>query len=136
MVSNAKYYNEKGSMLFSNAERIRKIVAASMPKLNPAYKDPNYVPFSTPVPEDAEECAESINDRLSSQPESDERKQLEESSVRQTPKSMPTPGASNITVSEPDIDPVESANGSFEGDSFESVQERIISEMIRLKNEE
>src|SRR5437667_8529614 len=136
MVSNAKYYNEKGSVLFSNAERIRKIVAATMPKLNPAYKDPNYVPFSTPVPDDTEEHPGSINDRPSVQPDNDEQKQQDESSVRQTPKSMPTPGASNITVSEPDIDSIENANGSFEGDSFENAQERIISEMIRLKNEE
>lgn len=136
MVSNAKYYNEKGSTLFSNAERIRKIVAASMPKLNPAYKDPNYVPFSTPVPEDIEETLKSISDRPSVQPDNDEHKQPEEISVRRTPKSIPTPGTNNIAVSEPDIDSVENANGSFEGDSFESAQERIISEMIRLKDEE
>ncbi|KAM5488419.1 hypothetical protein McanCB56680_000302 [Microsporum canis] len=52
MVANAKFYNEKSSQLFSNAERIRKIVVAEMPKVNPAYKDPNYLPFSTPLPND------------------------------------------------------------------------------------
>ncbi|PGH18514.1 hypothetical protein AJ80_04484 [Polytolypa hystricis UAMH7299] len=123
MVSNAKSYNDKGSTIFSNAERIRKIVASAMPKINPAYKDPDYVPFSTPIPESHEESPEPlISKELSETPEDKEESAAEERSVK-------TP------VLDHETDAAESLTPSFEGDSFEAAQEKIISEMIRMKDE-
>ena len=52
MVANAKDYNQRGSEIFDDAERIRKAVSNYMTKHNPAYKTPGYVAFATPLPDD------------------------------------------------------------------------------------
>jgi hypothetical protein len=52
MVANAKEYNERGSEIFDDAERIRKAVSNYMTKHNPAYKTPGYVAFATPLPDE------------------------------------------------------------------------------------
>ncbi|KAI9818952.1 MAG: hypothetical protein M1832_004120 [Thelocarpon impressellum] len=54
MVANAKSYNEKSSEIYADAERIRKMVSNYMSKINPAYKDPSYAAFPTPLPEEPE----------------------------------------------------------------------------------
>ncbi|KAK2784505.1 hypothetical protein FQN51_004067 [Onygenales sp. PD_10] len=115
MVTNAKYYNDKGSAIFSNAERIRKIVSAAMQSINPAYKDPDYVPFSTPLPEEDEEPPGPENEEAAGDQVTEEG---EKASAQQTPA---TEGTDN-----PDY--------NFEGDSFQSAQEKILSGMIRLKD--
>lgn len=51
MISNAKSFNVKSSQVFSDAEKIRKIIQIFMMENNPAYKTPGYQPFATPVPE-------------------------------------------------------------------------------------
>lgn len=122
MVSNAKSYNSKGTSAFSNAERIRKIVVSSMPKLNPAYEDPNYVPFSTLVPDDdsAPEPAQ-----VAKKPDH-ELPQIQDTNVQYA--SDLNSGISNAI----DID----SNINFNGETFEGAQEKIILEMIRLKDAE
>ncbi|KAI6857789.1 hypothetical protein KC334_g22001, partial [Hortaea werneckii] len=52
MVQNAKEYNEPKSLIFEDAERIRKLVYNFMKQHNPQYgEDPNYVSFATPIPQ-------------------------------------------------------------------------------------
>ena len=64
MVFNAKAFNEKTSELHKDAEKIRKMVTHHMKerRLNPAYQDPTYSSFPTPLPgeevDDEEEDAE------------------------------------------------------------------------------
>ncbi|OAX84494.1 hypothetical protein ACJ72_01135 [Emergomyces africanus] len=123
MVSNAKYYNDKGSMIFSNAERIRKLVANKMPEINPAYNDPNYAPFATPLPEeDAEGKGDSENRSPEPENEEDDGGEEEKKSATQTP-ALDVPVESN-----------ENETFNFEGETFESAQEKIIAGMIRLKD--
>ncbi|KKZ65328.1 hypothetical protein EMCG_08844 [[Emmonsia] crescens] len=121
MVSNAKYYNDKGSMIFSNAERIRKLVANKMPEINPAYNDPNYAPFATPIPEDDEDGQE---ENRSPEPEDEEDAGGEEENQFATQ----TPALDQVVESN------DNENFNFEGESFESAQEKIIAGMIRLKD--
>ncbi|KAJ9648430.1 hypothetical protein H2199_001285 [Coniosporium tulheliwenetii] len=52
MVTNAKSYNEKSSLLFEDAERIRKTASNWMVKHNPAYNDADYIAVATPIPEE------------------------------------------------------------------------------------
>ena len=52
LVQNAKDYNERESLIHKDAERIRKIVTGFMLKNNPAYKDPKYQSYPTPIPAD------------------------------------------------------------------------------------
>lgn len=129
MVSNAKSYNQKGSALFSNAERIRKIVSAGMMEVNPAYKDDNYAPFSAPVPEEPEEHEEHEEPVLErSQPHSNNS----EAPSRRDGQSQ----SHNTPTTDREVEPSESTVDDFKGDTFEQAQERIISEMIRLKDKE
>ncbi|KAG5291975.1 bromodomain-containing protein [Histoplasma ohiense] len=121
MVSNAKYYNDKGSMIFSNAERIRKLVANRMPTINPAYNDPNYAPFATPIPEEDGDDEENH--------QSPEVGNVEDAGGEEEKKS---------TTETPALDQEDEANDNeifnFEGETFESAQEKIIAGMMRLKD--
>ncbi|KAG9188625.1 hypothetical protein G6011_07330 [Alternaria panax] len=50
LVNNAKAYNDKTSVIYQDAERLRKTASNWMVKHNPAYRDGNYVATATPVP--------------------------------------------------------------------------------------
>ncbi|XXH05666.1 Cyclin-dependent kinases regulatory subunit (Cell division control protein cks1) [Hypoxylon texense] len=50
LVSNAKEINERTSVAFGDAERVRKAVSNLMVKYNPAYKSGNYQAVATPLP--------------------------------------------------------------------------------------
>ncbi|KAI0007634.1 Bromodomain-containing protein [Xylariaceae sp. FL0662B] len=50
LVSNAKETNERTSVAFGDAERVRKAVSNLMVKFNPAYKSGNYQAVATPLP--------------------------------------------------------------------------------------
>lgn len=52
MVINAKEYNDPKSEIHQDAERVRKNAFNFMKIHNPAYKDPNYAAFPTPIPEE------------------------------------------------------------------------------------
>ncbi|KAL2005009.1 hypothetical protein VTN00DRAFT_2859 [Thermoascus crustaceus] len=129
MVSNAKFYNEKSSLIFADAERIRKILSNNMPKINPAYKDPKYVAFPTPIPDEVSN--DNANEDVENQ-ELEDAGQAEASSTsrRQTPRS----GNGRPLSSTPLVDDHTQSEAGFEGDSLQSAQDKIISEMIRLKD--
>ncbi|KAJ9625843.1 hypothetical protein H2203_004607 [Taxawa tesnikishii (nom. ined.)] len=52
MIANAKLYNDEKSEVYGDAERMRKLLSNFMLKHNPAYRDPEYVAFPTPIPDD------------------------------------------------------------------------------------
>jgi hypothetical protein len=55
MISNAKEYNEKGSTIYDDAERIRKVLSNFMTKNNPVYiTTPGFVTVPTPLPVEEE----------------------------------------------------------------------------------
>jgi len=51
MIQNAKDYNASKSPIFEDAERIRKALSNFMPKHNPAYLQPDYRAYPTPIPQ-------------------------------------------------------------------------------------
>ncbi|KAF1997634.1 Bromodomain-containing protein [Amniculicola lignicola CBS 123094] len=54
LVNNAKSFNDKKSIVYEDAERMRKTASNWMVKHNPAYRDSRYVAVPTPIPgEDA-----------------------------------------------------------------------------------
>ncbi|KAL1867575.1 hypothetical protein Plec18167_008575 [Paecilomyces lecythidis] len=118
MISNAKTYNQKSSQVFADAERVRKILSNHMPKINPAYKDPKYVAFPTPLP-DEEPGDEGAAEPNVSPKESSEEQQ--KSRLRSTSTAI---GKSNKEET------------TFEGDSLQTAQDKIISELINLKDAE
>ena len=52
MVANAKAYNQSGSVIWEDAERIRRHFTTFMKRNNPAYKRKGYTPFPTPIPDE------------------------------------------------------------------------------------
>ncbi|WEW58522.1 hypothetical protein PRK78_003990 [Emydomyces testavorans] len=128
MVSNAKSYNPKGSALFSNAERIRKIIVAVMAEINPAYKDENYVPFSAPVPDDDKERGSAARLLARSRSRTGNGEPAPRRNTQRRQHRTPT--------TDRDVEPIQSSGQGFEGYTFERAQEKIISDMIRLKDED
>lgn len=111
MVTNAKRYNDKNSNIFADAERIRKMLSNTMPKINPAYKDPKYTAVPTPLPEEVSENGDHV--------EPDGEPDQEEDPA--------SPQASQAAEGEEE---------SFDGDSIQQAQDKILSEMIHLKDPE
>lgn len=134
MVQNAKDYNNTGSEIFENAERIRKLVYNYMKVHNPAYtKEPGYTSFPTPLPEGAQERTNGARDDHSENGRS-------ETPAR--PRRMTTAGSSeprdrkaSMTAS---VTPgAENESGvEFEGKTFQQAQQMIIHELLHYTDDE
>lgn len=180
MVGNAKSFNLKSSVVFSDAEKIRKALVTFMTQNNPAYKNKDYVAAPTPIPEgwqdhlekqqeppeaDAEgdtddeekseeapkEPPEELAKELPREPRTEHPKGPPQDPLKDTPKeplekpktpaivsgsSSAHASTSRRATSTPGIQDVEGAGESFEGDTFQQAQDKIITEMINLKNDE
>ncbi|KAI4090849.1 MAG: hypothetical protein LQ344_004496 [Seirophora lacunosa] len=128
MVSNAKSFNEKSSQFFSDAEKIRKAVSNFMVENNPAYKTHDYKPFPTPVPDDWQP------------PPLDQEKEEVSRSTRgvsnRRASSVGT-GQSNVrTSATPGALDAEGLGESFEGNTFQRAQEKIVAELLDLRNDD
>lgn len=110
-------------MLFADAERIRKIVTGTMPKINPAYKDPNYAPFPTPIPDQNETT------------ETPENEDGEEDGDNQEEDAEADTDAEEDKASDQELDQGEDKELNFEGDTIQLAQDKIISEMIPLRDD-
>lgn len=148
MVSNAKSFNEKSSDLFSDAEKIRKIVVSFMTQNNPAYESENYQPFSTPVPigwqekvqaqmqtelQDLDAEGETDPDEVPEQPGSLSTSRALAPAVEEKAVFESNPRRESST---PAVQDAEGAGESFNGNTFQQAQEKIMTELINLENEE
>ena len=141
MASNAKSFNQKSSTVYSDAEKLRKSFCAWMATANPAYKDPNYSGFPTPVPEGwheklKQEEAEAAGD-LDADGETDHEEEVKKEEVRKTRRPSTAGRSSSIDArrasSTPAVQDLVEAGESFEGDTFQQAQEKLISEMMHIK---
>lgn len=137
MVSNAKSFNERNSEIFRDAEKVRKMVSNHMMKLNPAYKDGSgYTPFPTPLPGDKplkREGDVEVDAEGETDPDIVDKSRrtvalhgplADQDSFKQRANS--TPAA---------LDAADAGEG-FDGNNFQQAQEKIITELIQLKNGE
>lgn len=137
MITNAKSYNEKTSQIYSDAEKIRKIVSVFMENHNPAYKKGGYQPTATAVPDGrdvkqetkAEEDADATGDGTAA--------------GRSSRRSGRNPVLSPVLAKEnrrasstPAVKDAEGAGESFEGNTFQQAQEKIITELMNLTDDE
>lgn len=132
MVSNAKFYNEKTSVIFADAERIRKILTSSMPKLNPAYKDPNYAPFPTPLPRETRGTSQMAGAASAGKNGAGRESTAHEekaASQRGTPKAL------NGKAATPAAGESGDANYGFGNDTLQNAEDRIVNELLALKDE-
>ncbi|KAL8932404.1 MAG: hypothetical protein Q9216_006853 [Gyalolechia sp. 2 TL-2023] len=131
MILNAKSFNEKSSQLFSDAEKIRKAVSNFMVENNPAYQTEDYKPFPTPVPENWQDEQK--------KPEVETKDEVARSTrgISNRRASSVATGPSNVRASAtPGAHDGEGLGEGFEGDTFQRAQEKIVAEMIELKNDD
>ncbi len=136
MVTNAKSFNERTSEIFADAERIRKMLSNFMSKHNPAYKDPNYAAFPTPLP--GEESA--LDDEVDADGDSDQEvaggKVQKLSTFVGSSSDLPRKSNGERATSTPLVEDAKGAGESFVGDTFQLAQEKILTELIHLKDDE
>ena len=142
MISNAKSYNEKTSQVFSDAEKIRKIVSVFMEDNNPAYKTAGYQPTATAVPDGWQK---GVKREIKAGQDAGGAASPEEAAngTRGGRRSGRNPASSPAVVKEnrrasstPAVKDAEGAGETFEGDTFQQAQEKIITEMINLTDDE
>jgi hypothetical protein len=130
MIQNARQYNQRGSEVHEDAERLRKALSNFMRDRNPAYKlIPGYTAVPTPIPGEDGTDSGDIDDANG---EGDEE-------VDSTPASKRKPGrppknsqAQRLSVT-PALSDFQYAGVSFEGLTFQKAQEKIVEDMIREK---
>ena len=144
LVSNAKSYNERNSEVFSDAEKIRKMVSNHMTKVNPAYRDPSYQSFPTPIPGDIQVNSSANNLTKEEDAEADADGETDHEDPEVKPRRLVTlhgPSAEKEQIrrtasSTPVVLGAADAGESFKGNTFQQVQEKIVTELIELKNQE
>ncbi|KAL9126219.1 MAG: hypothetical protein Q9217_004699 [Psora testacea] len=141
MISNAKSFNVKTSQIYSDVEKVRKLVSNFMTERNPAYRNQAYQAVPTPLPEGWEKRSDrgesaskqEINgDVKAEEPLSDSR-----NGRRSRRHATQTPAAetgSRRASSTPVIQDAEGAGESFEGNTFQQAQDKIVTEMMNLTN--
>ncbi|KAL8959797.1 MAG: hypothetical protein Q9183_005572, partial [Haloplaca sp. 2 TL-2023] len=152
MVSNAKSFNEKSSEIFSDAEKVRKAVSNFMVDNNPAYNSKQYKPFPTPVPDDwqdrlpkdeaEDEDGEDEEDEDAKQEEDEEPAVDVKDEAKHATRGMRKRRASSAAIAPsnrhasgtPAVQATEGLGQSFENDTFQKAQEKIVAEMLDLKN--
>ncbi len=135
MISNAKAFNEKRSQAFSDSEKIRKQLQVFMQENNPAYKDPNYVPYTTPVPEGwrvkLEKTEDTHEQDAEGETDPEEAAKPTEKRTRLVTRVGSSAAANGRRASStPAVQDVEGAYESFEGNTFQQAQEKIVGEII------
>lgn len=155
LVQNAKDYNEPKSEIFEDAERIRKAVYNFMKQYNPAYSDPSYTSFPTPIsttkltltngaartkevtktqesepvkPEPSSRDASAKPTRLSMGPKASEPKVSEPPSERKSSLAPSATTGGEMGEEDEDMD--------FTGKTFQEAQQMIIAEAIRYTDDE
>ncbi|KAL8992226.1 MAG: hypothetical protein Q9169_007270 [Polycauliona sp. 2 TL-2023] len=139
MISNAKSFNEKSSQVFSDAEKIRKAVSNFMIENNPAYSTKDYKPFPTPVPEDWQPPPQPSAQGKSEEPEDETKAEADDSTraVNTRRASSAATGLSNAGENETLAANAPGGLGEpFDSDTFQIAQEKIVAEMLELKNDD
>ena len=146
MISNAKSYNERNSEVFSDAEKVRKMVTNYMTKHNPAYRDGSgYTPFPTPIPGEEPNGVQKQEKRekQTTKQEPDRAIDADENSdlrgavgkTRRITIHGPSVPSQRRASSTPAVQDAEGAGESFDGNTFQQAQEKILTELINLENE-
>ncbi|PNS13934.1 Chromatin structure-remodeling complex subunit rsc1 [Sphaceloma murrayae] len=140
MVANAKLYNNDDSLIFADAERIRKMLFNWMKVHNPAYQDPTYVAVATPIPGEKPN-GKRANGTTSATPDVEVKEEAPKpkrptitlSRNRRTSEAQTAPAAAAKVIL---AAASQSLPNQFEGKSFGQVQEVIIEEFLNYHDKE
>lgn len=140
MIQNAKDYNDPDSVIYDDAERIRKLVYNFMKTNNPAYKEiPNYAAVATPIPQPASRPVQNgVVHKLDGGEDNKSRQgTTARSSEQPDRKSSIAPSATTGDAGDADdVDGSGDAAIDFEGKSFQDAQQLIISHLLHYTDEE
>lgn len=125
MVANAKLYNDDKSLVFGDAERIRKLVSNYMTKNNPAYKNSDYVAYPTPIPGDNGVNGHASPATSPRDPSEQPRKPTVTLSLK-GPRGRRASQAATPGAAEESTDP-----DDFSGKTFQQAQEQIINNLAK-----
>lgn len=127
MVMNAKEFNSKGSLIYEDSERLRKVISGYMTRHNSAYKaTPGFVALPIPLPsEDDKKINLEINQRHNSE------EQTPKKLIRISRSSQYSKSSINASLSES-----QNSEQNFEGLSFQQAQEKIVEDTIMKKERE
>ncbi|KAF1942646.1 Bromodomain-containing protein [Clathrospora elynae] len=138
LVNNAKAYNAKGSIIYEDAERLRKTASNWMTKHNPAYRDGNYVATATPIPGEDSSTPSKPMPRVTSTPRAapppvavdtaERPRRAAAIAVSATP--VPSKLRQSASVAPEDADD----NPGFTGKTFQQAQEQIVREIIDFED--
>lgn len=149
MISNAKEYNQKGSEIYDDAERIRKALSNFMTKNNPAYKKPGYVAFPTPIPADDPTDEREDEDEDAEGSEEDAEGEVDMETFNPAPATkrqrgrLPRGQPSNSVVNgqRTSATPTSMTDSQyttvgFQGLTFQQAQEKLVADMLEHKEDE
>lgn len=134
MISNAKEYNQRGSEVYEDSERLRKALSNFMTRWNPAYKTPGYVATPVPIPNSLSQADGPASDgEADADGEPDPDVESQSMAKRKPGRPPKTPQAPQRSSETPALAEFQYAGMSFEGLTFQQAQEKIIEDMIRKK---
>ncbi|KAF2187628.1 Bromodomain-containing protein [Zopfia rhizophila CBS 207.26] len=134
LVNNAKSYNDKKSLIYEDAERVRKTASNWMVKHNPAYRDGNYIAVATPIPgEEPNGPGRPIPRAVAPAPKPVATPDNADRPRRAAAVPQPiTPAPSKLRQSAAPSQLEEDENPNFDGKSFQQAQDQIIRELIEF----
>ncbi|KAF2869509.1 Bromodomain-containing protein [Massariosphaeria phaeospora] len=138
LVNNAKAYNDKKSLIYEDAERLRKTASNWMVKHNPAYRLGDYVAVATPIPgEEATPPGKPIPRivpastpkpvAVAATPDTSERPRRAATITQQNNTPAPSRLRKSAVVAN------DGGSGDFTGKSFQHTQEQIVRELVDYK---
>lgn len=138
MILNAKEFNAKGSVIYDDAERLRKALSNYMTKINPAYKTPGFVCHPTPLPGDEEEENVVVAAAAADEDEDAEGELDTEVEVAPPPKRRGRPPKNPQAhalrkSSTPALSQLHYAEVNYSGLNFQQAQEKMLIDMINYK---
>ncbi|KAG5950762.1 hypothetical protein E4U53_004461 [Claviceps sorghi] len=159
MIANVKEFYPRSSVVFDDAERVRKALSNYMTKNNPAYQTRGYQAVPTPLPpENGEEAEKEEEDNVDEDAEGEETGKVEEEGKRVEEEEEPASRRRSIILkrtssgrpsrnSGPHADSPRRSKASsrpdhdydnvpFKGLNFQQAQEKIVEELLRYKKPE
>ncbi|KAF2806063.1 Bromodomain-containing protein [Mytilinidion resinicola] len=129
LVHNAKTFNDRKSLIYDDAERVRKTASNFMVKHNPAYRDPGYIAVPTPIPEHLVKEKEKENGVTGSavKPAAGVHDSADRS--RRAAPAQHTPAPKNLRATSRSA-VTEVDNADYNNKSFQQAQEQIVEQLI------
>ena len=134
MILNAKEFNEKGSIIYDDAERLRKALSNYMTKINPAYKTPGFVCHPTPLAGegDDEDAAAEEDEDAEGEPDEEVEFVPPPPKRRGRPPKNPQPHPLRNS-STPVLSETQNNEIDYSGLDFQQAQEKIMVDLLNWK---